>query len=72
MPRLGPISRQDLIRNLRKLGFTGPYRGTRHQLMQRGTSAVRIPNPHRGDIGVPLLRRILQEAGVTVQEWEAL
>jgi hypothetical protein len=40
--------------------------------MKRGAHKVAIPNPHQGDISAPLLCRILQEAGVTVQEWEAL
>ena len=33
---------------------------------------VRIPNPHRGDIGKNLLRAILREAGISVVEWESL
>jgi hypothetical protein len=31
---------------------------------------VRIPNPHRGDIGVALLTRILRQAGISRDEWE--
>ncbi len=37
--------------------------------MVRGDRAVRIPNPHGSDIGVPLLREILRQAGVTPEEW---
>ena len=36
MPAFGPIKRSDLIRNLRKLGFEGPYTGGKHQYMVRG------------------------------------
>jgi hypothetical protein len=71
MPALGPVSRRDLIHDLRTPGFAGPYQGTKHQIMQRDTITVRIPNPHRGDISLPLLRCVLDQAGVTVQEWEA-
>jgi len=28
-----------------------------------------IPNPHRQDIGVPLLKEILNRAGITYEEW---
>jgi hypothetical protein len=38
--------------------------------MVRGNFGVRIPNPHRGDIGRNLLSRILKEAGIDRAEWE--
>jgi predicted RNA binding protein YcfA (HicA-like mRNA interferase family) len=37
--------------------------------MRRGDLTVIIPNPHKGDIGVGLLRRILRQAGVSREEW---
>lgn len=40
--------------------------------MQRGMLVVRVPNPHEGDISQPLLQRILKQAGVSHEEWEAL
>ena len=30
-----------------------------------------LPNPHRGDISVALLLRLLQQAGVARDEWES-
>ena len=65
------ISRGDLIRRLRFLGFDGPISGTRHQLMRRGNRVVFLPNPHGGDIGAGLLARVLRQAGVGRDEWEA-
>ena len=72
MPRVGPISRRELIRCFRQLGFDGPYAGSRHQVMVRGDIQVPIPNPHEGDISRNLLTRILREASVNKDEWEAL
>ena len=72
MPPFGPIHRRDLIRNLRRLGFEGPFSGGKHQFMVRRDVTVRIPNPHRGDIGVGLLARILRQAGVERAEWDSL
>ncbi len=72
MPRLGPTSRDDLIRYLRALGFEGPYPGTKHQMMIKGDLVIRLPNPHRGDIGRELLTRILRQAGITRDKWESL
>jgi predicted RNA binding protein YcfA (HicA-like mRNA interferase family) len=66
---LRPISRGDLIRRLRALGFEGPFAGAKHHFMRRQDRTVRIPNPHGSDIGVPLLREILRQAGIDLSEW---
>jgi predicted RNA binding protein YcfA (HicA-like mRNA interferase family) len=72
MPPFGPISRANLIRGLRALGFTGPFPGGRHAFMVRGDRRVAIPNQHPGVIGVNLVGRILRQAGVSREEWEAV
>jgi predicted RNA binding protein YcfA (HicA-like mRNA interferase family) len=72
MPPFGPIKRKDLIRHLKQRGFEGPYSGGKHQFMVSGEITVRVPNPHPGDIGVELLARILRQAGINRDEWEAL
>jgi len=72
MPRLGPIGREDLIFYLKRLGFEGPYSGGKHQFMVREDLKLRIPNPHKGDIGKNLLNKILREAGIDKSEWEKL
>ena len=72
MPPLGPISRRDLVRHLRRLGFEGPYSGGKHQFMVRGELTLRVPNPHRSDVGKELLSRILRQAGIDREEWEGL
>ncbi len=72
MPRFGPVSRTQLIRSLRELGFAGPFAGGRHEFMQRGDVRLILPNPHRGDIGVDLLARLLREAEISRDEWEQL
>ena len=72
MPRLGPIKRRDLVRYLRKLGFGGPHAGGGHQYMAKGKLKLRIPNPHQGDIGRDLLDEILQEGGISKDDWQNL
>ncbi len=68
--RLTPINRQDLIRRLRDLGWSGPYSGAKHQHMVKGSVQLTIPNPHGGGgIGVNLLKMILNEAGISRDEW---
>jgi len=66
MPPFGPISRRELLRTLRLLGFQGPYSGGKHQFMIRGNVTVRAPNPHDGDIGLGLFARApFTSAGVS-------
>jgi predicted RNA binding protein YcfA (HicA-like mRNA interferase family) len=72
MPAFGPIRRRDLIVALRKLGFTGPFSGGRHEFMRRADLVLTIPNPHRGDIGRDLLARILRQAGISKSVWESV
>ncbi|GAA5337044.1 type II toxin-antitoxin system HicA family toxin [Thermus scotoductus] len=54
---------------LKALGFAGPYTGGRHQFMVRGSVRLILPNPHRGEISVDLLKRILKQAGIEEEEW---
>ena len=72
MPPWGPISRRKLVRALRECGYNGPFSGSRHQFMVRGDLVLTIPNPHRGDIGVGLLGKILAQAGISKEEWQGL
>ncbi len=72
MPKFGPIKRKDLIRLLREYGFFGPYSGGKHQFMVKGKLKVRIPNPHKGEIGENLLKQILREIGIDKNKWEEL
>jgi hypothetical protein len=38
--------------------------------MVRGERVLTLPNPHRKEIGVDLLRRILKQASITLKQWE--
>lgn len=72
MPPLGPLKRKELIRHLRQFGFEGPYSGGKHQFMAKGAITIRVPNPHRADIGSEFLTRILRQAGISREQWEEL
>jgi len=72
MPPIGPISQRNLIRYMRRLGWSGPDAGGRHLVMIKGTKRQPIPNPHSGDISREFLLRILAEAGIDRESWEAL
>lgn len=71
--------RRILIKRFRDLGWSGPHAGVKGQgvgdhpeYMAKGNLVVKLPNPHRGDIGETLLKKILAEAHVAVEEWLGL
>jgi predicted RNA binding protein YcfA (HicA-like mRNA interferase family) len=72
MPAIGLIKRRELIACLRALGFEPPVAGGDHQYMKGRGIKLRVPNPHSEDIGRGLLVRILRQAGIAREEWEAL
>ena len=68
--KLSPVSRPELIHRLRLLGWSGPYSGSKHQHMVKGEIQLTIPNPHgRKDIGVNLLKILLNEAAISRGDW---
>jgi len=41
--------------------------------MTKGDLDLTIPNPHRRkDIGVGLLKKVIEQAGISKEEWEEL
>jgi len=69
---LKPIKRRLLIEKLGVLGFEGPFSGGKHEYMERGRHRIFIPNPHKGEIGVVLLRLMLKELGITSEKFNQL
>jgi predicted RNA binding protein YcfA (HicA-like mRNA interferase family) len=69
LPKLKPISHNELLRGIRSFGFEGPFSGGKHLYMVKGNLRLTIPNPHREKIGVDLLLRILRQAGIAREEW---
>jgi predicted RNA binding protein YcfA (HicA-like mRNA interferase family) len=64
------LSRKDLIRKFRALGYSGPFSGGKHQFMIKGSQKIHIPNPHAGDISASLIKEILRQANISSQEWD--
>jgi predicted RNA binding protein YcfA (HicA-like mRNA interferase family) len=72
MLAIKPIRQKELIHFLRKLDFISPYSGGKHQFMIKGNLRLRIPNPHKKEIGKNLLKTILNEAQISLKIWEKL
>jgi predicted RNA binding protein YcfA (HicA-like mRNA interferase family) len=67
--KLSPISWPGLVRKLKKFGFEGPYRGGKHPYMVKGGLVLTIPNPHKKQISLDLLIRILRQAKIKREDW---
>ena len=69
MAKLSPVSWKEFVARMNELGFDGPYFGGKHPKMRKGNVTVIIPNQHEVEIGVGFLRRLLRQAGLSVEEW---
>jgi len=76
MSRWQPCKRREFIRRLRKLDFTGPYSGTRHQFMVMREYRLTIPT--NAEFSIPQLRMMLNEVegilgrAITADGWNDL
>mgnify|MGYP006308697213 CR=1 FL=1 len=69
MPKLNPIKRSELIKRLKQHGFDGPFAGGRHMYMIKEDIRLTLPNPHKKEIGIDLLSRILRQAEISREIW---
>ena len=70
MPK--PISRRELIRRLRAMGWEGPRAAGPHMAMSKEGRRISVPNPHGGDIDWTLTKRILKKARIDPAAWDTL
>lgn len=76
MARLSPCKRRDFVRRLRRLGFEGPYSGTRHQFMVYRQHRQTIPS--NNEYSVSQLKMLIGQVGeilgreVSNEEWNRL
>ena len=70
MPK--PIKRVELIRRLRAFGWDGPYQKGKHPFMLKDSRRLTIVNPHVSDLDWSLTKRILLQAGISLEEWESI
>lgn len=68
---LNPLRAREIIRKLEKAGFRLRRQTGSHARYIKGSRGVTVPI-HPGDVPVPVIRSILQQAGLTPEEWEKL
>ena len=76
MSRWSPCKRGDFIRRLRRLGFDGPYSGSKHQFVTHNRQRLTVPS--NSEYSVPQLKMMLRETEeilsrtISVEEWNNL
>ena len=76
MSQLNPCKRSDFVRKLRKLGFDGPYSGSKHHFMILGSNRLTVPS--NSEFSVPQLKMMLREVAaitgreISADEWNNL
>jgi len=76
MSQWSPCKRVVFVRRLRRLGFEGPYSGSKHEFLVFENHRLTVPT--NSEFSVPQLRMMLREAGeilgrnITVVEWNNL
>ena len=65
LSRWTPCSRREFVSKLARLGFEGPYSGTKHQFMVFGVK--RLPIPSYPEYSVPKLREMVREVEAIVE-----
>ena len=76
MSQWQPCKRRLFIKRLQKLGFDGPYSGTRHQFMIYDNHRLSVPS--NSEYSVPQLKMMINEVKsiidreLPVDEWSSL
>ncbi len=66
MSRWRPCKRRDFIQKPRRLGFQGPYSGTRHQFMVFHQHRLAIPS--NNEYSVPQLKMMIREVEAIIED----
>ncbi|MDD1744333.1 MAG: type II toxin-antitoxin system HicA family toxin [Candidatus Methanoperedens sp.] len=64
-----PVSWKQLVKRLKDFGFEGPFSGGKHPYMIKKELVLTLPNPHKNEISVDLLSRVLKQADIKREDW---
>ncbi len=73
MPKLKPLSYNEFVRKLNRAGYT-PVRKSKHTIYFHLEKGITIPIPHKHsrDISNGLLRKLIKEMKLSVEEFNRL
>ena len=76
MSQWSPCKRNEFIRKLRRLGFDGPYSGSKYHFMTIGQNRLTVPS--NSEYSVPQLKMMVHEVAeiigrdISADEWNKL
>ena len=76
MSRWTPCKRAEFLRRLKKIGFEGPYSGSKHQFLVFHQHRLTVPS--NAEYSVPQLRMMVREVeqilgrSISADEWNRL
>ena len=76
MSQWSPCKRSGFIKKLRRLGFDGPYSGSKHNFMIIGQNRLTVPS--NSEYSVPQLKMMIREVveiigrEIAADEWDNL
>lgn len=76
MSQWHPCKRSDFIRRLRRLGYDGPYYGSKHQFLVFKNHRLTVPS--NSEYSIPQLRMMLREVceilgkEISADDWNKL
>lgn len=69
MSRLPVVTNREMLNYLQKKGFA-VYQGQRHYVLRKDEKRTQVPRHGNKDLGKGLLRTILQQAGIPIEEFK--
>lgn len=69
MGKLSPVSARDCIRALQRIGFKVDRQSGSHITLMRDDPAGRVTVPNHRELKIGMLRRIIRDADLTVDEF---
>ena len=72
MPKLPVVSAQDCIKALQRIGFVIDRQRGSHVTLKRDEPPGRVTVPSHKELKPGMLRRIIRDAGLTVEEFITL
>jgi predicted RNA binding protein YcfA (HicA-like mRNA interferase family) len=69
MGKLSPVSARDCLRALQRIGFKVDRQSGSHITLIREDPAARVTVPNHRELKIGMLRRIIRDADLTVDEF---